>query len=73
MPKLTSSESTALSYLAEYPNAPDAKDVADRLSGAARQIADVIIGRAQGNESESIKKAAETLLQWAKRGGFRSK
>lgn len=64
MPMLTGLEATLLSYLAEYPNAPDQEEVLDRLGPEAKKIGHVIIGKITVEKKYIT--YAEAIKLWAK-------
>lgn len=64
--EMTGSEASALSYLAEFPNAPDAIKVIERLNDEHLKA----IGRGLIDEttiqSPEVKETVEALKKWAK-------
>lgn len=63
---LTGSESTALIYLTQFPNATNRENVLKSLNGQALEIAKAIID-IKSAQDPKVQAAAEAIIKWAER------
>jgi hypothetical protein len=61
--EMSGSDASALSYLAEFPEATDKEEVVNRLSEQVKNIGWELIGK--GNGDRQAKEASDALKKWA--------